>query len=125
MDVRIDVFRAVELDNPVNLWEIDTSWSNIGGKEHSRLLLNKVEVYSCTLGLLLSTVELQQVIAELKFLKCLKCEPNLLTSREEYQALGLLVALKETEKNVQLLLDVYYHVVVEEFYWSDRLELIT
>jgi len=58
MDVGIDVLWAVELNDPINSWEIYTSGSDISGEEHRRLFLDELIINGRPLVLFLFSMEL-------------------------------------------------------------------
>lgn len=125
MDVGIDILWAIVLHDPVNLGEVDASAGDIGAEENRILSLNKLEIDGSTLGLLLSTVKLKDLGATLQALEGLKGKANLFARGEEDDALVLLMALKEGEQGVKLVLDVNLHVVMEELDRCDALQLLS
>lgn len=58
MDVCIDVFRAVDLNDPVHRWEVNSTRTDICTEENGVFLLNELEVDRCTFVLLHLAVEL-------------------------------------------------------------------
>lgn len=59
MDVCGDIFRDVDLQHPVDSWEINTSGRDISAQENCLLLLNELEIDSRALVLILLAVELK------------------------------------------------------------------
>jgi len=59
MDVSVSVLRAVNLDDPVDCWEIHTSRTDICTEQHSVLFLHKLEVDGSTLVLVLFAVQFE------------------------------------------------------------------
>jgi hypothetical protein len=59
VDVSLDIFGAVELNNPINLREVNTSGGDISGEQNSVLFLHKLKENSCSFVLVLLTMELK------------------------------------------------------------------
>ena len=77
MDVRVRVFWAIDLDDPVNCGEVDTTSRDVSTEKHSMLLLNKLEVDGRALVLVLLTVQLKQVLRNFQGLEGLVGEAHL------------------------------------------------
>ena len=58
MDVVLGIIWWVELHDPVNIREIETSLSNIGAKKDTRLSLSKLKISGCSLLLLLFSMDI-------------------------------------------------------------------
>ena len=69
MNVGIDIFRAIELNDPINSWKVNTSCCNVGREQTGVLLLHKLVVNGCPLVLLLLAMELIQALAQLERLE--------------------------------------------------------
>jgi hypothetical protein len=78
VDVGSDVFGAIELENPVNFREIDTSGGNVCSEKDSLLTFKELVVDSSSLALLLSTVQFKKVGACFQSFECLVCISDLL-----------------------------------------------
>lgn len=124
MDVSVNILGAVELYDPVHQREVNTSGGNVSRKENCVLLLYKLEVNGCTLVLLLLAMQLKQVLAKFQSLEGLVGKSNLLPRREKHQTLGLGVTLEETEQEVKLIFNFGFHIIVQQFYWRDRLDFV-
>ena len=58
MDVGIGILWTVDLDDPVNSREVNTTGRDVGTEEHGVLFLDELEIYCCSLILVLLSVEL-------------------------------------------------------------------
>ena len=114
MDVRVGVLRAVDLDHPVDGWEIHAARRNIRAEQHSVFFLHELEVDGCALVLILLAVELQQVLVDLEGFEGLVGEADLLARGEEDEDLLLLMGLQEAEKRVKFVLNSDLYVVMQE-----------
>lgn len=97
MDVGVGVLRAINLDDPVDSGEIYTTRRYVRTEQHCVLLLDELEVNGCTLVLILLTVKLEEVLADLERLEGCVCEAHLLTTGEKDQDLLLLMCLEEAK----------------------------
>ena len=123
MDIGVGVLGAVNLNDPVNSWEINTTRRNIRTEKHCVLLLDELEVDGRTLVLILLTVKLEQILADLERLEGRIGKAYLLTTGEEYENLLLLMRLEEAKERVKFVLDRHFHVVVEQSCRRNRLQL--
>ena len=83
MDVCRDIFRDINLQHPVDSWEVNASGRDISAQEDGLLLLNELEIDSRALVLILLSMELKQVLANFETLQSLVSESDLLSGREE------------------------------------------
>lgn len=83
MNVSVSVLRAVNLDDPVDCWEVHSSRTDICAEQHSVLFLHKLEVDGGTLVLVLFAVQLEQVLTHFQRLEGLVGKADLLTTGEE------------------------------------------
>ena len=58
MDVVLGIIWWVELHDPVNIREIETSLGNISAKKDTRLSLSKLKISGCSLLLLLLSMDI-------------------------------------------------------------------
>ena len=79
MNVGVGVLWAIDLDNPVDSWEIDTSSRDIRTQHYCVLLLNELEVNGSTLVLILLSMEFKQILRDLERLESFICEADLLS----------------------------------------------
>ena len=86
MDVRLDVFGGVELDDPINRSKINPPRRNIRRKQTRMLLLNKLKINGRPLILFLLPMKFIEALRKFESLECLISEANLLPCREEYEA---------------------------------------
>lgn len=115
MQIRISILRTVHLYNPIHSWEVHSSRCNISTEEKGVLTLNKTEVNSSSLPLLLPSMEFKHTDPRFKMLETLICKSNLLTTLEEHNAFLILVGFHETEEGVHLQITWYLHTVVVQF----------
>ena len=113
MNISRYILRTVNLNDPIDGWEVDSSWWNVCTEQNCDLLLHELEVDSCALVLILLTVEFHEVGADFEWFERLVGESDLLTRWEEDEDLLLLVRLQEGEESVQLVIDVHDHGVVK------------
>ena len=59
VDVGVGVLGAINLDDPVYSWEINTSSRNIRTKQDSMFFLNELEINSCALVLILFAMKFE------------------------------------------------------------------
>jgi hypothetical protein len=80
MDISIDIFGAIVLNNPVHSRKINTSGSNISTKEDSIFPLYEFKVNSCSLGLFLSSMKLKKINSNFQSLEGFECKSYFFTS---------------------------------------------
>lgn len=112
MNIRLDIFRTVKLNDPINLREIHTSWSNICAEKIGKFLLNKVKIDCSSLILFLSSMKFHQMYFGVQFLKSFVHESNFFTRLKEDNAFRLSMTLDKTEQGVHLLFNRQLHVVM-------------
>ena len=65
MNVSVSILWTIYLNDPVDGRKIDTTSRNIRTEEHSVLFLDELEIDSCSLVLVLLTMQLHQVLTDL------------------------------------------------------------
>lgn len=114
MNVGVDILRAVVLHDPVDRWKVNAPRGDICGEEDSTFLFDKLEVDGCPFVLILLSMELKQILAELQRLEGLIRETYLFSRRKEYQTLRFRMTLEKTEESVKLVLDLQLHVIMQQ-----------
>ena len=112
VNISLNIFRAVKLNDPVNLWEIHTSRSDVCAEQVCILLLHKVEVNSSPFVLLLTSMQLHKMGLCIQFLKGLIDKSDLFARLEEDDAFCVQMAFNEWKQGVHLLLNGHDHVIV-------------
>lgn len=62
MDVSIDILGTVDLDDPIDGWEVDTTRTDVCAEQDCVLLLDKLEVNRRSLVLVHLTMEFKQIL---------------------------------------------------------------
>ena len=114
VNVGRDRVGAVELHDPIDAGEIEAARGNVGGKEHSGGLFDKVIVNRHALGLLHLAMNLHQRNTRVQPTKSLEQEAHLLARRDKDNALGFEVRANERVQHVKLLMRVAQHVGLHE-----------
>lgn len=78
VDVGVRVLGAINLDDPIDGGEIDTTGRDIRTEKHGVLFLNKLEVDGRSFVLVLLSVQFKQVLGYFEGLECLVSETYLL-----------------------------------------------
>lgn len=97
MDVGVNVFGTVVLNDPVNRWEVNTSGGNVGSEENCTLFLHELEENGGSFILFLLAMEFEKVDAAFQGFEGLVCISNLFSRRKEYQNLRLWMTLNKTK----------------------------
>lgn len=118
------VFRAVNLNDPVNSREINTACAYICAEQYSVLLFHKLEINRCSFVLLHLTMELEQVSANFECFKCLVSKPDLLSWREENKNFLFLMKFEKAEQHVKFVVDVNFHIMMQKGQRCDRFKLL-
>jgi hypothetical protein len=124
VNVGINILGAIVLDDPVHCGEINTTRGDICTKQDGMFSLGEFEIYRSTLGLLLSSMQLEERYSNLEPPEGLIGKADLFARGEEHNAFVLLMAFQEGEERVELLIDLHLHVVMKELNWGDGLQLL-
>lgn len=102
VNVRVDVVGAVELDDPVDSGEVETTGGNIGTDQKRRVGARELLEDAHTRRLLLLAVQVHEGETRVETTESLKDEAHLLATGDKHDTLHLQVALDETPQSVQL-----------------------
>ncbi|KAH3673420.1 hypothetical protein WICPIJ_009808 [Wickerhamomyces pijperi] len=96
VNVGVDIFRSIDLDNPFNGWEVQPSGNHICGEKNRVLGFGELVHGLCSGSLLLTAMKLHQCDTRLQLSHGLVGEMDLLGRRKENQGLSLQVGSDET-----------------------------
>ena len=122
VDVVAGIIRRIELDNPVDGGDIETSGSNVRADKGSLLGVAELEEGVCALLLLLFAVEIENL--EIDVLQKLRVVLDTVAGREEDDDLLLLHLLQEREKQKESLVGLDDDVTLVETLYSRELLLL-
>lgn len=95
VDIIIRIIGRIKLDNPVNLWEIKASLSDICAKEDSFFSLAELKVCGCALLLFLFTVNVLH--GDVNIVEQVRVKFDGVATRHEHHDLLLQILSQESE----------------------------
>ena len=124
MNISCYVFRAVDLNDPVNSREVNTTRTNICAEQYSVLLFDKLEINSCSFVLLHFTMELKQVSTYFESFKCLVSKADLLPWGKEDKNFLFLMQFEEAEEHVKFVVNIHFHIMMQKGQGCDGFKLL-
>lgn len=125
MDVSVDVFGAIVLDDPVDEGKVDSTGRDICSEETSRFLFHEFKENCRSLPLLLPAMQFVQRIANFQRFERFVSVSHLLARRKENEDLSSLMSLEERKKRIKLILNLQNHTMMQKLHWSDRAEFFS
>lgn len=112
VDISLNIFWTVKLNDPIYLRKVHSSRCYICAEQKCRLLFYKVEIYSCSLVLLLSSMKLHDMNTRLQLTEGFINKPHFLARLKENDSFRLLMRFHEAVQCVYFAFDRKTHIVM-------------
>lgn len=115
VDISLNIFGNVKLNDPIYHGKVKTSWGDIGADENTVFFLAEGEVDGHTFFLFLVALEFVQRRWESELSEGFINETDLFASRDKNNDLLFVVGFEKRVKDIKLVFGLYDHIVLHEF----------